>query len=481
MQMRRIALFMFSLSAGTALCLAGTPLTLDSCRNMALRNNKAMQIAKERVKGADYKQKEAFAAYLPGFDFSGMYLYNQKEISLLESDQMLPTKSFDPATGSYRYNLVMKPDGTPLTTPDGTPVPSQVAVIPKEAMTFDTRNIFAGAVTLTQPIFMGGKIRALNKLAGYGKEIAGHLLDNAAEEVLYATDAAYWQVVSLDGKKKLADSYIALLDTLHRNVQAMLGEGVATKGDLLNVEVKRNEAAIGLVKAENGLALSKMALAQICGMPLEADFSLAGGDGGQTPFETATGTPPDMEQVYANRPDFKSLELAVKAYGQKQDAARADMLPSLALIGSYSFSNPNVFNGFDKSVKGMFSVGAMLRMPLWHWGGNYNKYRAAKSERLVKELELSETKEKIELQVSQAAFRTKEAAKTLAATQSNLTKAEENLRQAEAGYREGVIPLDNIMAAQTAWLKANSENIDAEIDVRLCNVYLSKVTGTLNR
>lgn len=145
----------------------------------------------------------------------------------------------------------------------------------------------------------------------------------------------------------------------------------------------------------------------------------------------------------------------------------------------YSFSNPNVFNGFDKSVKGMFSVGAMLKIPLWHWGGNYNKYRAAKSERIVKELEMEEAKEKIELQVSQAAYKTKEAAKTLATTRTNLSKAEENLRQAQIGYREGVMPLDNVMAAQTAWLKANSENIDAEIDVQLCNIYLSKVTGTL--
>ena len=97
----------------------------------------------------------------------------------------------------------------------------------------------------------------------------------------------------------------------------------------------------------------------------------------------------------------------------------------------------------------------------------------------MKGLELEEAKEKIELQVSQASYKTAEAAKTLRTTESNLSKADENLRQAQLGYKEGVMTLDNVMAAQTAWLKANSENIDAEIDVQLCNVYLSKVTGTL--
>lgn len=124
---------------------------------MALRNNKTMQIAQERLKAAEYQKKEAFAAYLPGFDFTGTYFYNQKEISLLSGDQMLPTKSFNPQTGQYDYNILVGADGKPVLTPDGQPIPTQVAVIPKEAMTFDIHNVFGGAVTLTQPIFMGGK------------------------------------------------------------------------------------------------------------------------------------------------------------------------------------------------------------------------------------------------------------------------------------------------------------------------------------
>ena len=270
--------------------------------------------------------------------------------------------------------------------------------------------------------------------------------------------------MSLGEKKKLAVSYIELLDTLHSNVEAMIRQGIATNSDLLNVEVKLNEANIDLTKVDNGLALSRMALAQICGMPMTQEFTLA----------ACT-----MQDVYNNRSDIKSLELAVKVYEQKQYEARSSMLPTVALVGTYGFSNPNIFNGFDKKFNGMFSVGAMVKIPLWHWGGNYYKYKAARSESIVKSLELEEAKEKIELQVSQASYKTAEAAKTLRTTESNLSKADENLRQAQLGYKEGVMTLDNVMAAQTAWLKANSENIDAEIDVQLCNVYLSKVTGTL--
>ena len=70
--------------------------------------------------------------------------------------------------------------------------------------------------------------------------------------------------------------------------------------------------------------------------------------------------------------------------------------------------------------------------------------------------------------------------KTYQATESNLASAKENLRTATLGFREGVITADDVMAAQTAWLKANSENIDAMIDVQLSDVYLSKVLGTMS-
>lgn len=471
-----IAIVVLQLSA---FAVAAQPLSLDSCRSLALGNNKTMQIAKEKIKAAEYSKKEAFAAYLPGFDFAGSYLYNSKELSLLESDQMLPTKSFNAQTGQYDYNLVMKPDGTPLTTQSGQVVPSQVAVIPKEAMTFDIHNIFAGAVTLTQPIYMGGKIRALNKMADYAYDLQQKQYDNAAKEVVYQVDAAYWQVVSLGEKKKLADSYILLLDTLQRNVKAMIAEGVATKSDLLTVDVKLNEAHIDLTKVENGLSLSRMALAQICGLPLDSNMQLVDEFTDKKEFSSVVAESYDMGEVYANRSDIKSLELAVKVYEQKQNVTRAEMLPSVALVGSYMFSNPNLFNGFDKSFNGMLSVGAMVKIPLWHWGGKYNKLRAAKSETRVRQMQLDEAKEKVELQVNQASYKAKEALKTLQSTSANLEKADENLRQAQLGYREGMNSIDNVMAAQTAWLKANSENIDAGIDAQLCSVYLSKVLGTL--
>lgn len=467
--------------SGSSALAGETAVSLDSCRAMALTHNKQLKVRSEAVRKAGYQKKEALAAYLPAIDFEGGYMYNQKELSIFDSDQLLPTKSFDLATQSYQFNIVKNPyTGQPVTTPDGTPVPETVALIPKEAMTYDIHNVFFGAVTLTQPIFMGGKIVAMNKLTHYAEEAAKALHNQEAENVIYAVDAAYWQVVSLKAKHKLAASYVALLDTLRKNVNAMVEQGVATKSNLLSVDVKLNSAQVDLVKVENGLSLSRMALAQVCGLPVNTVMTLSDEDAEPAVMPVLVAKDYDIQDVYNRRQDLKALEMGVKAMGQKEKVAMADMLPKLALVGSYSFSNPNMFNGFKKRFDGAFSVGAVLSIPLWHWGGNYNKYRAAKSATRMAELELDNARDLVELQVSQSSHKAQEALKTLQMTMANLMKADENLRTAVLGFREGVLTTENVMEAQTAWLKANSENIDARIDVQLCEAYLSKVLGNIS-
>lgn len=451
--------------------------SLDSCRTLALGNNKAIRIAEENITAAGHTRSAAKTAYLPGIDFTGGYTYNQRQIELLGEDAKLPTMSFDPAKGTYEYNIVTN-GGKPVIDPaSGLPVFSEVAVIPKEAMAYDTHNVFAGAVTLAQPIYMGGQIRALNKIAKYGEDMARSLHEQAVQDVIYQVDEAYWGVVSLNEKKKLAQSFVNLVDSLRHNVMAMVEEGVATRSDQLTVDVKYNEACLTLTKVENGLSLMRMALAQICGIPVDTKMTLKDEVNLTEEEVIPEAMTIDMEEVYRRRHDLAALRSGISMLEGKEKLVMSEMLPKLALVGAYTFSNPNVIHGFEKRFGGGFSVGATLTIPLWHWGGNYHRYQAAKSNTRAQRMMLDDLEEKVTLQVSQARYSYNEAFKTYEMTSNNLKSADENLKNAEIGFREGVLTTDDVTAAQTAWLQANSENIDAEIGIRLCDAYLSKVAG----
>ena len=473
----RIILFLMALSCQVAVA----EVSLDSCRAMALRNNKQLLIGAVKVEGAKYQKNVARAAYFPALDFTGGYTYNQKKISVFDSDQLLPVKTFNPATGSYEFTVAKNLEtGEPIKGADGQYVPQQVALIPKESMTYDVHNVFFGALTLTQPVYMGGKIKALNRLAGYAEALESARLHGDAVDVVYAVDVAYWQVVSLGAKERLAESYVTLLDTLTHNVAAMIAEGVATPSDSLMVKVKLNEAQIDLTKVKNGLSLARMSLAQLCGLPIDTEMRLADENSSdvlaQIPIVPSSE---DMSQVYSRRWDMRQLEIGSHIAREQSKAEYSALLPNVSLIGAYTFSNPNMFNGFSRRFDGNFSVGLMVSMPLWHWGGNYYKYKATQTQETIMKFNLADAKDKITLQVRQATYKMQEAVKNYRATQENLTSANENLRHAQVGYREGVMTIDNVMEAQTAWLKANSLHLDAQIDLHLCHTYLQKSLGTL--
>lgn len=467
-------------------------LSLDSCRNMALENNKDIRIAEEKMKAAKFEKKAAFTKYFPSISANGTYMYNQKEISLLSDDQKAalnnlgqkPGQMMDQVKNVMLQLVQAKPELAPLLTPlagiDITGPLNALGGSIVDAFRTDTRNVFGAAFTLTQPIYMGGKIMAYNKITKYAEQIAASQHNTAMQDVILSTDQAYWQVVSLVSKKKLAESYLELLKKMDGDVEKMIAEGVATKADGLSVKVKVNEAEMTLTQVEDGLTLSRMLLCQVCGMDMNTEFTLLDELSDEL---QPTGEKPyiSMDEVMAMRPEIQSLELAKNIYKQKVNVARSEFLPTVAVTGNYLMTNPSLFNGFEKRVRGMWSVGAVVSVPLCNWGGGIYKMKAAKSEAIIAEYNLQDAKEKIELQVNQASFKVDEAKKKLDMTRKNLDSAEENLRYATLGFKEGVIPASNDLEAHTAWLKANSEYIDAQIDVKMTDLYLRKALGTLSK
>ncbi len=494
--MKRLFSLILLLSITFSLSSQGI-LSLDSCRALALANNKDLQIGKEKIKSAYFARKAAFTSYLPDISATGSYMRNEKNIALLGEDKFLPIGSimsdgtFGYIPGSGQVQEVQTSTGQWVPTDaSGTPfdptknpeklVWKQYTTIPKDQFEFDTKNVFAGAITLTQPIYMGGKIRAYNKITKFAEELAKTQHNSGLQEVILNTDQAYWQVVSLVNKKKLAEGYLELLHKLESDVDKMINEGVATKADGLTVKVKVNEAEMTLTKVEDGLSLARMMLCQICGIDLTTPITLADETISNLPVHTSVGAA-DLDMAYKNRPELKSLELATNIYNQKINVVRAEHLPSVVLLGNYIVSNPSMYNGFENKFRGQWNVGVMVKVPIWHWGEGLYKVNAAKSEAKIAQYQLTDAKEKIELQVNQSAFKVNEAAKKLAMTEKNMEKAEENLRYATLGFEEGIIAPSNVLEAHTAWLSAQSERIDAQIDVKLTEIYLQKSLGTLGK
>ena len=452
-------------------------LSLDSCRSMALNNNRQMGVAKVRRDMARNMRKSARTKYLPQINATGAYLYSSKQVSILNDDQKSALGNMGTVAGQVLSQIGLP--GTDVLAGMLNEVGNGIV----DAFHTDTRNKFGASVMLTQPIFMGGSIIAMNKMADLGEDMAANQADATTQATLYNIDNAYWTVVSLKHKKRLAESYLNLVKKLDGDVGKMIREGVATRADGLKVNVKVNEAEMTLTQVEDGLALAKMLLCQLCGMDVNKDITLADEDNDQlaTAVE-AMAVDVDSQRGAAaeNRPELRMLQNAVDISKQAVNVAKAGHLPKVMLTGGYTVMNPNVYNGFQRSFSGVWNVGVMVTVPVWNWNDVTYKVRAAKNQASIASLELGDLREKVDLQVSQCNFKVNEAAKKLRLATASTERAEENLRCANLGFSEGVMQSTDVMAAQTAWLQAQTQKIDAEIDVKLSQVNLQKALGTLH-
>jgi len=491
MKMRKLVSCVMLFGAGIQL-QAGVTYTLADCREMATSHSKDLKIAVENVNAAESLKKVAKTGYLPDFSANGGFIHNQRNMSLLGEDKYLPVFNFN-SDGSVNYagswnngwtsysGQIVPTDvnGIPFNPSEN---PEKIlwknkALIPKDAFEFDSRNIFVGAFTVTQPLFLGGKIVQLNRLADSNKKLAEAQKDGKIAQTLVDIEFSYWRIVSLAGKVKLAESYVDLLKKLDSDIEKSILIGVATKSDGLSVKVKLNEAEMSLMQAQDGLNLSRMALCQLCGLSPDSDFRLAD-EINDNMIGTEDGFSFTDDSV-SERYELKILSQAVNIAESSEKIAVSRFLPNAVMTAGYMMSNPNFYNGFEKDFAGQYQIGVVVNVPIFHFGEKVNALRAAKSEKQIARFKLEEAKEKIELDIAQARFKYKESLRKVQMTALNRKKAEENLHYAKIGFDAGTISVLALTESQTAWLKACSEDIDATIDVRMNSLQLKKALGYL--
>ena len=472
------------------LTVASGQLTLEECRQRALRENHGLKRAEERVAEAKAMEKVALWQMLPKLSANGTYLWMDRQIELLSESQKerlrnMGTTAQEDINRYVHSQLDQLPVGGTVVGDwvvgvlSGMPLAGALNGVGDEvvrSLETDTRNVVAGAVTVTQPIYMGGKLRALYRTASLMAQLGGVEMDKKREETLIAVDEAYWQVVSVQHKKELAEQYAALLDTLNSNVEKMVEAEVATKGDLTKVRVKLNEAQMNLTKATNGLALAKMLLAQRCGMPLDTVFEVRSGRSGSSNSSISSISSHNLDSVYERRAEMRMLRISDSVAQQGVRMARAGLLPNIAATGGYLMTSPNVFNGFENALSGTLMAGVVVNIPILHPGAIYS-LKAAKHRKREVELQMSEAQEMIALQVNKLTYEHELAHKKLAQATSNLANAEENLKLADESFKAGMASSSDLMAAQTVWLQAKGEVLDAEIEIEMSRLYLNQALG----
>lgn len=161
-------------------------------------------------------------------------------------------------------------------TPTGQFAPNgSVAYFPGLELDYKMNFIYTAGISLTQPLYMGGKIRSAYRMAQLGSQVAQLGIHLSETEVVLATGQAYAAAVKAQEMQTVAQQYVATLEELERNVQSAVKHGMKTNNDRLKVQVKLNEARLMQQKAGNARRLAAMNLCHHIGRGLTDSISVS--------------------------------------------------------------------------------------------------------------------------------------------------------------------------------------------------------------
>jgi outer membrane protein TolC len=427
------------------------PLSLKDCRRLALENNEQVMTANNAVEKAKLDRQIAFAQYLPKVDgsFTMIQLQNQ---DLLDIGDVL-------------------------------------------GLQLQTRGTYLAGINVTLPLYVGGQLTAANRLAAIGQKVSEEQRRKTEMQLIADVDNAYYQLIAVRAKVQMLEAYAQQMQGLYDQVKLAAGVQMATENDLLRITTKQNEVSYQLQKARNGEQLCGLALANIIGTDFEQPIIPT-----DTAFTQVTTSLPHREgsgeglllsEDFSSRPDLLLLQQQVKANEVLVKKERSNYLPTLALIGSYSYHDNLKLKGelnlpsgrsldYNHTIRGGSPYAMLaLKLPIFHWGAELKKVKKAKLSLSDSQLQLQQLERSMRVEVRRAVQNVTDAQRMVETAALGRQQADENLRVMRQKYDNQLCTMTDLLDAQSQWQQARSNLIEAQAQLKIYETEYLRVTGRL--
>ena len=421
----------------TALCAHAQPLRLSQqeCRRMALSASEDLESAENRMRQAELDRKIAAAASLPNLSGSGTVSYMLPDMEMMGMELLMH--------GTYMAGL-----------------------------------------SLTQPVFTGGKLSAARRLARIGEKASEEQLRMARMDVTAEADNTYWTYISVRSKVRMMERYAAQLDSIYRMTSTTVRAGMATENDLLRVDAKRSEIEYQLQRTRNGADLCRLSLCRLIGAAPDTEI---------IPTDTliVAEQPRNLDDDIELRPEIRLLQRQIDAQRQQIRMTRADMYPTVGLSLGYTYfgnikmrTQVDVGGGmmipYTQEFRDGIGLGMVaVKIPIFHWGETRKKVRKAKYDLRNAELEMQKNSELLGLQVQQAIRNLTDGYRLIGVAEKAFRQSEENLRVMRNRYEARLSPLTDLLDAESQWQMSHSNLIEAQTQFKIYETEYLRATGRL--
>ncbi|MGB8318542.1 MAG: TolC family protein [Ignavibacteriaceae bacterium] len=415
----------------------GSVLTLEQCLQIGIDNSKELKISKSKISSAEAKITEANSQLLPLLKFQASY---QRLSNIPPFEVSLPI------------------------------FPNPIQISPVILNNYNLK------LTLQQPLFTGFRLWSLKGAAENNYESSNYEYKKKLNDVAFNIQNAFWNYYKAMQIKKVIEENLRLTQNHLDDTKNFMKSGLATRNDILKLEVQYSNTKLQLIESENNIDIARSNLNKLLGLPLVEKTEIDAGDI-DTSF-TKYNLSGLIEQSKENRSDLKSLEYRVKASDNGITAAKGGWYPSIYLIGDYFYSKPNQrIIPAENKFKDTWDIGVTLQWDLWNWGYTSSKSTEAEEQKTQIETSLSQLKDAVELEVYQTFLTYKKAMDKINVSRQSVEQSEENYRSTQDKYNQQIATSTDLIDAEASLLMAKTNLTTALVDYQLAKVKLMKAIG----
>jgi len=420
-----------------------------------LKNNTAVQSLHYSVNSAEYSRKSALAGFLPTVKGKASYIHlNEAPTIDMSFGSATGEQPSDPATLQLLQMLQ--------------------SFFPSGPITAGPQDMWDIGLSVTQPLFTGGKVYNGYMAAKYSHAGMAHTWERTREEIGLAGVRLFWNYVSTIEALRSLDGSLSWLEKLATDQTALFDAGMIIEDDLYRIRTQVSLMRLNRQRTADGIESLGRAILLFCSLPLETELVVDSSS--YLALDTEVQVPqPDFDLIINNRADIRAVECQIEALKSLKKVQLGAYSPNLFAAYNYDFKNSDVEKVHE--LTGEWNVGVFLDWTLFDWGKGWRDVQKTGASIAQLMLSLDTKKREMETQILDICRRIAQAAHAQELAREGAVNARRTLQRAELRYTEGAITGTELLSARSELTGAELELIKARIDKVLALEEYNTIAG----
>ncbi len=335
---------------------------------------------------------------------------------------------------------------------------------------------YSASFRVTQPVFAGGSIGARLRAGKLFSLLTDQRVRGTFQEVIYDAQRSYNDVLLNQHLFEISTDAVRAAQAHLDDVQKKRQGGVASDFDVLRAQVELSNFNAELIRNRNAINVSKSRLVKVMGASQDSDFELSDElEYEQWEIEMQEA----VQTAFKNRPDLFEREFDIRVQHELLRVKRSRYWPRINGFYDSTWSRPDPHNSTEIEWGRAWHAGLEASFPLFDGFAREGEVLSQKARVRQSQVDLVDAEETALFELAAGLLSIKDAEEFVQSQRLNLVRAEEGLRLAEVGYREGTNTQVEVIDAQAALTRARALYYESVYSHIIAKLVLRKAMGTL--